>query len=211
MSPRMDADFDWGEVQAATPIHPKGDYELTIKAVRAAAWPQKDKAGNPTGEVTQVIALRPEVVGYIDSKGKLQDKDPDGKDVKGASCEEIQMWVRTIGGRKVGKKYMMAICGYNPEDEEEEKSFNGFLKASGLDLHIRMEEKDDGEGYTLSIGEGYEKLLVGKNVRANMEPETRPVEGRDPVTQQKFVRLSPVNSTAPVKSSASKAKATAGV
>lgn len=208
MSPRMEADFDggWEGVQAAIPVHPKGEYELTIKAVRAAAWPQKNgKTGEPTGEVTQVIALRPEVVGYYDSKGKLQDVGPDGKEVKGASCEEIQGWVRSIGGRKVMKKYMMAICGYNPEDEEEEKAFNSMLKASGLDLHIRLEEKEDEEGFKLDIGEGYEKLLVGKNVRATMEPETRPVEGRDPVTQQKFNRLSPVNATAaPVKSAAKK-------
>jgi hypothetical protein len=188
----MDADFDWGDVQASVPIHPKADYELTIKNVRGSAWPKKDLGGNPTGDIVKVVKLRPEVVGVYDSKGKLKSEGADGKNIAGATAEEINLWIHSDGGRRQAKKAMMSVLGYNPEDEAEEKKFNKFIKDNSLDLGHKVEENEAGDGYVMTLGEGW-KMLVGKNVRAHMEPETRTVEGRDPVTSQNYVRLSPVN------------------
>jgi hypothetical protein len=192
MSPVFEPDFDWGEVQATTPVYPKGDYELTIKSVRGSAWPKTDKNGNPTGEITMVVRFRPEMVGAYDSKDKLSSKGPDGKDIKGGSCEDINLWIHSDGGRKMAKGYMMAVLGYNPRDGEQEKLFNKFLKDQKADLSASVEENDDGS-LSLKIGGGWEQLFVGKNVRAHMDEEIREIEGRDPVTQQNYVRLQPVN------------------
>lgn len=191
MSPRMEPDFDWGDVTAATPIHDKGDYEVTIKRVRGQAWGKKDKAGNMTGEVTKVIKITPEIVGIYDSKGKLK-KEKDGKPIAGLPTEEINLWVSSDGGRRMSKKQLMAIAGYNGDDVEDEKKFDKYVKDAGLDLSLKLEEGEDSK-LTYTIGEGYAKLLVGKNVRASMEPESRPVEGGEPILQQKYTRLSPVN------------------
>lgn len=199
MSPRMEADFDWGDVQASTPIHPKGDYELTIKRLRGQAWVKKDKQGNPTSDITEVIKLTPELVGKYNSDGSLDTS------VAGQAAEEISLWIHSEGGRRMSKQQMMAIAGYNPQDEQEEKKFNQFMKDSKLDLSAKVEEDQDGK-MTLTIGEGWAKLLVGKNVRAAMEPEVRAVEGKEDVTQQKYSRLSPVNASG-AKASASTAKA----
>ena len=188
----MDADFDWGGVQASTPVFKKGDYELEIKKVRGSAWPKKDKQGNPTGDITQVIRLRCEMQGVLDSKGKLQGKQ-DGKEIRGVTTEEANLWVHTDGGRKQAKKVMMAICGYNPEEQSDEDKFNAFLKKSGLDLSFKAIPKDDDSGYTLEIGEGWAALLEGKQVRCTMDEEIRKQEGREDSLQQNFVRFSPIN------------------
>lgn len=195
MSPRMEADFSWTEVQATTPIYEKGDYEITIKKVRGRAWEKKDKAGNPTGDVTKLIEIIPEMVGVYDSKGKLKTSQ-NGKEIKGQPCEPIPMWLTTQGALRMSKRSMMAICGYNPADETDEKKFDAFLKSASLDLKFNVVEREDGEGLTLEIGDGYEKLLVGKNVRASMEPEMRDREGADPVEQQRYTRLSPLGAAA---------------
>lgn len=193
MSPIMEPDFDWVEdVQASVPIFPKGDYEVTIKGLRGSAWPKRDKAGNPTGDVTKVIRLRPEIVGAYDSKGKLKG-ELDGKEIKGTMTGEANLWIHSKGGREQAKRIMGAIAGYNMREPAEEEKFNQFLKKSGLDLSTAVEERDEGEGLTLKLGEGWEKLLVGKNVRVHMEPETYKAEGREPVEQQNFVSFSPVN------------------
>ena len=196
MSPRMDADFDWGEgTQASTPIYEKGDYQLTIKNVRGSAWFKKDANGNPTGDITRVVKIRPEIVGVYDSKGKLKGETPEGKKVAGGTAEEINLWIHSEGGRRQSKRAMMAILGYNPDDQGDEKKFNEFLKKAKLDLGHKVEENETGDGLVMSLGDGW-KTFVGKNVRAHMEPETREVEGREPVIQQNYVRLSPVNPTA---------------
>jgi len=163
-----------------------------IKKVRGSAWPKRDKAGNVTGEVTRVIKFRPSIVGVYDSKGKLSG-ELDGKEVAGKTCEEINLWIHSEGGRGMAKQYMMAILGYNPNEGSDEAAFNEFLTESGSDLSTAYEENEAGDGYVMHLGDGWEQLFVGKNVRAHMEPQTREVEGRDPVTQQNYVRLSPVN------------------
>lgn len=187
--PRMEADFDWGDVQASTPVHDKGDYELTIARVRGRAWFKKDKSGNPTSEITKVVALTPKIVGQYDSNGKLNTEKKD------QDAEEINLWVHSDGGRKMAKKSMMAICGYNPDDKKEEDEFNKFLKTSGLQLGTPVEDGEEDGKLVLNLGEGWEKLLVGKNVRAHLDKETREQEGKEPIVQQNYVRLSPVNST----------------
>lgn len=190
--PTMEADFNWGDVEASTPIHPKGDYELTIVGVRGAAWPKTDKAGNTTGVVVERISFRPRIVGVYNSEGKLKS-ELNGKEIRDKGCEGIAIWLHSSGGREMGKRTMMAILGYNPQEEVEEKKFNKFLKDSGVDLGWKHEENEAGDGYVLTIGEGYEKLFVGKSVRVQMEPETRTVEGKEPRTSQNYMRISPVN------------------
>ena len=190
--PTMEADFSWGDVQASTPIHPKGEYELTIVGARGSAWPKRDQAGNTTGEIVKCIRLRPRVVGVYNSEGKLKS-ELDGKNIRDASCEAITLWLHSEGGRAMAKRYMMAILGYNPAEESDEKKFNKFLKDSGADLKWSHTENDAGDGYILTIGEGYEKLFVGKNVRVQMEPETRKVDGKEDRISQNFTRLSAVN------------------
>ncbi|KKL70665.1 hypothetical protein LCGC14_2102680 [marine sediment metagenome] len=192
MTPIMEPDFDWGDVQASTPIHKKGEYELTITGVRGSAWFKRDKAGNPTTDITKVVKLRPRIVGVYNSEGKLLTEQ-DGKVIKDLQCEEINLWVHTEGGRTMSKRQMMAVCGYNPFDEADEKKFNEFLKSSKLNLSSKVAENESGEGLVLAIGDGWKTLLVGKNVRVNMEPEVRKQEGRDDVTQQNYTRLSSVN------------------
>lgn len=196
MTPRMEADFDWAEdVKATTPIHEKGEYELTVLRVRGQAWYKKDpKTGEQTREITKVIKIAPKLVGKYNSEGKL-DPLSELNDTERA-CEDISLWVHSDGGRKMSKQQMMAICGYNPNDPKEEDKFNEYLKSSGLDLSSKVEEVEGDEGkLTLVIGEGWEKLLKGKNVRAMMDKETRAVEGRDAVVQQVYNRLTPVNQT----------------
>ena len=190
--PVMEPDFDWTDVQASVPIHKKGEYELTITGVRGSAWFKRDKAGNPTTDVTKVVKLRPCIVGVYNSNGKLLSEQ-DGKTIKDARCEEINFWIHSDGGRMMSKKQMMAICGYNSFDGKDEDKFNEFLKTSKLNLSSKIEESESGDGLVLVLGDGWEKLLVGKNVRANMEPETRKIEGRDDVVQQNYTRLSSVN------------------
>jgi len=193
MSPRMEADFDWGEVQASVPIYPKGDYELSIKSIRGSAWPKKDAGGNPTGEVTKVVKIRPTVVGVYDSKGKLKGESTEGKKIAGGAAEEINLWLNSDGGRRQSKKVIMAIFGYINDSETEEKKFNEFLKKNKLDLGHKVVENDAGDAFVVTLGEGW-KTLIGKNVRAHMEPETyTPKSGGEPETQQNYVRLSPVN------------------
>jgi hypothetical protein len=191
MSPIMEADFTgWGDVSATTPIHPKGDYQLTIKSIRASAWAKTDRSGNPTGVITKVIRIRPEIVGVYNSEGKLKT-ELGKKNIKGAKCEDINIWLHSPGGREMGKGTMMAIAGYNPRDGEEEAAFDKFIAQQKLDLGWVTEETAD--GYVLTIGDGWETLLVGKNVRAHMDEETVEIEGREPRIQQNYVRLSPVN------------------
>ena len=192
MTPIMEPDFDWGDVQASTPIYKKGEYELSITGVRGSAWYKKDKAGNPTTEITKVVKLRPRIVGVYNSEGKLSSEQ-EGKTIKDGQCEEINLWLHSEGGLKMSKKQMMSVCGYNPNDEADEKKFNEWLKSAKLNLGTKVEENESGDGLVLTIGDGWEKLLVGKNVKANMEPETREVEGRDPIVQQNYTRLSSVN------------------
>ena len=192
MTPIMEPDFDWGDVQASVPIHKKGEYELTITGIRGSAWYKRDKAGNPTTDITKVIKVRPRIVGVYNSEGKLSTVQ-DGKEIKDAQCGEINLWVHTEGGREMSKRQMMAVCGYNPFDEADERKFNEWLKSSKLNLGNKVEESESGDGLVLTIGDGWEKLLVGKNVKANMEPETRKVEGRDDILQQNYTRLSSVN------------------
>ncbi len=188
----MEPDFDWGDVQASTPIYKKGEYELTITKVRGSAWRKKDKAGNPTDVITKVVKLRPRIVGVYDSSGKLHSEQ-EGKDIKDSACEEINFWIHSEGGRMMSKRQMMSVCGYNPFDEADEKKFNEFLKTSKLDLTAKVTESESGDGFVLVLGDGWEKLLVGKNVRANMEPEIQKIEGRDDTTRQNYTRLSSVN------------------
>lgn len=192
MTPRMEADFSWtDDVKATTPVHDKGEYELTILRVRGRAWYKKDERGNYTKDITKVIALAPKLVGKYNSEGKL---DPLELNDTERACEDINLWVHSDGGRKMSKQQMMAISGYNPNDPKEEDNFNDFLRSSQLDLSSKVEEsEEDDTKLTLVIGEGWEKLLKGKNVRASMDKETRQIEGRDPVEQQNYVRLSPVN------------------
>ena len=190
--PTMEADFSWGDVQASTPIHPKGEYELTIVGVRGSAWPKRDKAGNTTGEVVKVIRFRPRIVGVYNSEGKLKT-ELNGKEIKDKACENISLWVHSEGGLGMSKRHMMAVLGYNSADEVEEKKFDRFLKDAGVDLSFRHEENEAGDGYVLHIGEGWEKLFVGKNVRVQMEPETRKQEGKEDRISQNFTRLSAVN------------------
>lgn len=192
MSPRMEADFDWADdVQASVPVYPKGEYEVTIHGVRASAWPKTDSNGNPTGEVTKVIRLIPRIKGVYDSKGKLKT-ELNGKVLADAPAEDINLWVHSEGGRRQAKKAMMAIAGYNPNDPAQEKEFNSFLKTSKLDLSTKLEEAEDGK-LSLIIGDGWETLLKGKNVRASMDIEIRQIEGKEPVEQQNYRSLSPVN------------------
>ena len=192
MTPIMEPDFDWGDVQTSTPIYKKGEYELTITGVRGSAWYKRDKAGNPTTNITKVVKLRPRIVGVYNSDGKLLTEQ-DGKIIKDSQCEEINFWLHSEGGRKMSKSQMQSICGYNPFDEADEEKFNEFLKDSKLNLSSKVAENESGEGLILTIGDGWKTLLVGKNVRANMEPETRKQEGRDDVVQQNYTRLSSVN------------------
>ena len=130
--------------------------------------------------------------GVIDSAGDLQTEQ-EGKDIAGGSVEEIPLWLRTKGGRQMAKGHMMAILGYNSNEQTSEDEYMAFLKDSGSDVTVRTEEKEAGDGYTLVIGEGWESLFVGKNVKVHMEPETRSVEGADDIIQQNFTRLVPVN------------------
>ena len=192
MSPRMDPDFDWGGVQASTPVYSKGVYQVSIDGVRGSAWPKRDSKGDPTSEVTEVIRFRPKMMGVIGSDGKLKTEH-EGKDIAGQSVEDINLWVHTEGGLKQAKRIMMAVLGYNPEDDSEEDKFNKFLKDSGKDLTWSREEREDGEGYILTIGEGWVELFKGKAAKVHMEPQTREVEGRDPIVQQNFTRVIPVN------------------
>lgn len=187
MAPRMEADFDWGDVQASVPTYEKGDYELSIERVRGQAWYKKDKAGNPTSEIVKVIKLVPKMVGQIDSKGQIDPK------LAEKPVAEIQLYIHSEGARQMAKKQMMAIAGYNQDDEQDEKKFNEMLKQSGLDLKTSVEEDDEGK-LQLKIGEGYEKLLKGKHVRANMEKEMyTPPAGGEPEERQKYNRLTGVN------------------
>ena len=156
-----------------------------------AAWEKRDKNNVPTGIVTQVVRFRPEMVGVYDSNGKLK-KSLDGKEIVGLQCEDINLWVHSDGGRKMAKGYMMSVLGFNSREQEDERKFNKFLKDQKADLTWKLEQTEEGN-YTLSLGSGWEQLFTGKNVRAHMEEEVREVEGRDPVTQQNYVRLSPVN------------------
>jgi hypothetical protein len=191
MSPIMEADFDWlGNTQASTPVFSKGEYELTIKSIRGQAWPKTDDSGNATGVITQKIALKPEMVGTFDSKGKLVGEQ-EGKVIKGIGCEDINFWMHSDGGKKMSKRQIMAILGYNPNNEQDEADFNAFIVKSKLDFSVKPVENDDGDGYVLVLGEGWNKL-VGQSVRSIMEPETRK-RGDEEVVQQNYKSLSPVN------------------
>lgn len=196
MSPRMDADFDWGDVQASTPIYEKGDYEIVIRRVRSAAWYKKDKSGNQTTDMSKVIRLAPEIVGRINSLGELETeyKDAEGRtiEIAGKPAGDINLWMATKGGQTMSKRVLMAICGFDPTDDEVEKQFNRELKESGLNLSIVTEEDDEGK-LQFIIGDGYEKMLVNKHVRCHMEPRTREEEGRDPIVEQDYRRFWPVN------------------
>lgn len=192
MSPLMEADFNWTEeVQASVPVYEKGDYELTIKKVRGQAWYKPDEHGNPTEVITTVVKARPEMVGVINSEGKLKSEQ-NKKKIAGSPCEEINFWLTSDGAKRMSKRQLMAVAGYNPDEEEDEAAFNDFVKKSKLDLSFRVEERDDGK-LDLIIGDGWGTLLIGKNVRSHMEPETRERSGMDAVTQQNYVRLYPVN------------------
>lgn len=195
MSPRMEADFNWADdVKATTPVHDKGEYELTILRVRGRAWYKKDPQGNLTKEITKVVSLAPKMVGKYGSDGKLDTLELNDTE---RACEDINLWVHSDGGRKMSKQQMMAICGYNPQDPKEEDNFNDFLRTSQLDLSSKVEESEEDDGkLSLVIGEGWEKLLKGKNVRALMDKEIRKIEGRDDVEQQNYKQLSPVNKDA---------------
>lgn len=190
--PRMEADFEWTDVQASTPIYTKGVYELSIAGVRGSAWPKRDGAGNPTEDLTKVVRLRAKIVGVYDSAGKLKGEQ-DGRTIKGEPTEDINLWVHSSGGRKMAKGHMMAILGYNSRDAQDETKFNDFLKESKADLSTAVAENESGDGFVMTLGDGWEQLFVGKNVKAHMEPQTREIEGRDPVVQQNFTRLVPVN------------------
>lgn len=187
MSPIMEPDFDWSSVRASTPIYEKGEYELTIKRLRGSAW---NKTDDVTGEiigVTQVIRLTPEMVGHFNSQGELQT-EKDGKEIAGEDCEDINLWLHSDGARKMSKRTMMAIAGYDSEDAEAETEFDEFLKNSGLDLSVKTGDNEDGTGLVLEIGDGWEELLVGKNVRAFMD-----VELYNDQRQQDYQRLTPIN------------------
>lgn len=192
MSPIMEPDFDWTDVSAATPIYEKGTYELSSVNIKARAWRKTDENGNPTGEIVRVIDITPEMQGVVDSNGKLNTKQ-EGKEIKGQPAERLPLWIHSEGGRRQGKQRMMAICGYNPFEHEDEKKFDAFLKSSKLDLSVKLEEGDEGQ-ISITIGDGYEKLLVGKRFRAVMSPEKREIEGRDPIISQNYERVIPVNS-----------------
>jgi hypothetical protein len=208
MAPRMEADFDWGDVQASVPTYDKGDYEVVIERVRGQAWYKKDEKGNPTSEIVKVIKLAPKMIGQIDSKGQIDGKLAD------KPVSDIQLYIHSEGARTMAKKQMMAITGYNQDDEQDEKKFNEMLKQSGLDLKTSVEEDEEGK-LQLKIGEGYEKLLKGKHVRVNMEPEIYKQKGSDvEETRQKFNRLTGTNIAANKASAAAasaRGKATAGV
>ncbi len=191
MSPRMDADFDWGGVPLNAPIYPKGDYELEITGVRGAAWQKTDKHGNPM-HIVEKIALICKMVGVVDSKGKLK-KEQDGKDIAGKPVEDFNLWTHSEGGRKSAKGSMMAILGYNPRELADEEKFIQFLKDNTPDLSFESKENEAGDGYVLILGDSWEQLFVGKNVRCSMEPGVRQREGADDVPQQEMGFLSPVN------------------
>ena len=191
--PRMEADFDWTGVSASTPIYPKGDYEVSVVGVRGRAWPKRDQNNIPTGVITQVVSCRVKMVGFYGSDKKLKSVGPDGKEIKGESVEDINLWMHSDGGRKMAKQQMMAIAGYNHNDPNDEKKFNAFLKSSELNLSFNAEENEAGDGYVLNIGDGWATLLDGKNVRASLDQSTRAVEGKEDILQQEYKRLSPVN------------------
>lgn len=191
MSPRMNADFDWGAVEISTPIYAKGDYVLEVTGIRGQAWMKTDRAGNALG-VVEKVAIKVQMVGVIDSKGKVSPEQ-DGKEIKGKACEDYNLWLHSPGGIKSAKKAMMAILGYNPMDDAEEKKFKKFLKDNTPDLSWESKENEAGDGYVLTLGDGWGQLFVGKNVRCGMEPGTREREGADPIEQQEMGFLSPVN------------------
>lgn len=191
MSPRMEPDFDWTDVQATTPVYPKGDYQITVVDIRGSAWPKTDDSGNATGVITKVVRFRNKMVGVYNSKGKLST-ELDGKPIGGEAVEDLNLWVHSDGGRKMAKQSMMAILGYSPRDGQEEKKFNELLKKQKADLSTRLEEGEDGS-LSLVLGDGWKALFVGKNFRASLEEETREIPGRDPILQQNYQSISPVN------------------
>lgn len=191
MSPRMEPDFEWTDVQATTPVYPKGDYELTVKSVRGSAWAKTDKEGNPTGAVVRVVRFKTQVVGVYDSKNKLKTEQ-NGRTIKDLPADDINIWVHSEGGRRMGKKYMMAIIGFDPNEPAEETKFNEWLAKQGVDLSARLTENDDG-GYGLAIGDGWEALFVGKNVKASLDVGVSEREGQEPQERQEINYLVPVN------------------
>lgn len=192
MCPRIEPDFD--KVHAQTPVWDKGLYELRVDKIRGSAYDKKDES---TGKVSTVafVGLRPKLVGIFDSNGQLAT-DIDGTDIAGQAVEEIKLYVHSQGAREFSKRIMMAILGYEKDQEAE---YNDYVRT--LDLGIDLDEREDGEeGYDVKLGDGW-NVLANKHVKAQMKKGS--FKDRNDVQQERqdFDSFFPVNSdkAAPAK------------
>jgi hypothetical protein len=185
--PRIEPDFD--KVHAMTPVWGKGLYELVLGKPRGSAY---DKSDDKTGKSTHVafVGVRPKIVGIFDSNGVLST-DVDGTDIEGQQVEEIRLYLHSQGAREFSKRIMMAIFGYEG-DAKGEAEYNEWVKT--LDLSFESEENEDGEGYTVTLGDGWQ-LLEGKHVKSMMDKGSFKDRNDEVKERQDFNSFFPVNST----------------
>lgn len=152
--PRFDPDFT--KVDASIPIHDKGLYELKVTKVTPFAYIKEEDNAEVAG-----VRLSMEVVGVLDSKGKLN------RDSAGRQVVPQRLYVHTEKAWGMAKQTAMAIAGYARDDEDNanEKFFakNEFF-VDGLD--------DD-----VTCGSGW-LTLDGRHVRVYLDKGMDTYEGR---------------------------------
>lgn len=185
--PRYEPDFTG--VTVAVPIYPKGRYELAVESVKGSAW---DKTDDKTGETTLVkrVGCRVTMVGAYDSKGKLKTAVGDMKDIAGKPVRNLDLYIHSEGAMRMAKGHMMAILGFNPRNEEHEQQFNEWIKSNGISFSFDAEPSEDGEGYGVTLGNGWE-TLAGKRFVALLDKEIYKPEGGEPRENQVFSQVLP--------------------
>lgn len=174
---------DFGATNAFTPIWPRGEYEVETKDVRGAAWEKTDEKSG-TSILVKRIRITAKLNGVYDSEGELQDAGTDGKNVKDEDVTPFDIYLHSEGAMRMGKRIMMAILGYDKDDEEE---FNEW--AASQDLSFNAEENEDGS-YDVTLGDGWD-ALKGRLFIASLEPQMDDYGGEEREVQN-------VRSTRPV-------------
>lgn len=162
---------DLTEVHAFTPIYERGDYEVKLDGRFPFGYTRRD------GKEISGMRFGLEMVGRIESDGSL-----DGNDA-GERVTAPRFYVHSKPAFGMLKQFLMAVLGYTRETEGE---FNKFFK--------KHEWWVDGEGDSVTCGNGYEKV-VGKRARVTLVKSLYdPGDGTTPKEQQDFQAWRPLTS-----------------
>lgn len=175
---------DMSTVTVNIPVHPKGPYLLNVKRVSGYAGPQKEDEDGKKKESWFVYEgqklsvgtrVTLELVGKFNSANELVPFADLG--FESNKVADNTLWSHNKGSLEMSKKVVMAIMGY---DKEEEKEFDAWFAAQDFGIDVDPVEGED--KYTAKLGNGWEQL-VGKNVRVQLDSK---IDKRNDETVQDF-------------------------